>query len=136
MLRLAMGAVFSSRLEGRTLVKRVVTILGVVALFLFGLSYVPQGMGLFGAQEKAMPTPRVTIDNFTFGPSSVTVSAGNTVTWINRDHVPHNVVSTDKLFKSKALDTDENFSYVFSKPGTYSYLCSIHPKMTGTVVVR
>ena len=79
---------------------------------------------------------QVTIDNFTFGPQVVTVKPGDTVTWTNRDDIPHTVVSDDKVFKSKVLDTDEKFSYTFTKPGTYGYFCSIHPKMTGKVVVQ
>lgn len=79
----------------------------------------------------------VKIDNFSFGPSSLKIASGTTVTWTNRDDVPHTVVSDDKkTFKSKALDTDEQFSYTFAKPGKYSYFCSVHPKMTGEVVVE
>lgn len=78
----------------------------------------------------------VKIDNFSFRPTSLTVAAGTTVTWINNDDVPHTVVSDDKLFKSKALDTDDKFSYAFTKPGTYNYFCSVHPKMTAKVVVQ
>jgi len=78
----------------------------------------------------------VKIDNFSFGPATVTVPAGTTVTWTNRDDIPHTVVSDDKVFKSKVMDTDEKFSFTFAKPGTYSYFCSVHPKMTGKVVVQ
>jgi plastocyanin len=78
----------------------------------------------------------VKIDNFSFGPDTLTVAAGTTVTWTNNDDVPHTVVSDDKAFKSKALDTDDKFSYTFTKPGTYNYFCSVHPKMTAKVVVR
>lgn len=78
----------------------------------------------------------VSIDNFSFGPQTLTVSAGTTVTWTNRDDIPHTVVSTDGVFKSKVRDTDERFSYTFDKAGTYTYYCSIHPKMTGQVVVK
>lgn len=78
----------------------------------------------------------VTIDNFSFGPQTLTVPVGATVTWTNRDDIPHNVVSTDGVFKSKVKDTDEKFSYTFTKAGTYSYFCSVHPKMTGKVVVQ
>src|SRR5215831_13426689 len=74
----------------------------------------------------------VKIDNFTFSPKSLTVAAGTTVTWVNRDDIPHTVVSSDQpLFKSKTLDTDERFSYAFAKAGRYPYYCSLHPKMTG-----
>jgi plastocyanin len=78
----------------------------------------------------------VTIDNFSFGPQTVTVPVGATVTWTNRDDIPHTSVSTDGVFKSKVMDTDEKFSYTFAKAGTYPYYCSIHPKMTGQVVVK
>jgi len=78
----------------------------------------------------------VTIDNFSFGPETLKVSVGTTVTWTNRDDIPHTVVSTDGVFKSKVRDTDEKFSYTFTKAGTYHYYCSVHPKMTGKVVVQ
>lgn len=78
----------------------------------------------------------VKIDNFTFTPATVTVAVGTQVTWTNRDDIPHTVVAEDKAIKSKALDTDEKFTYTFTKPGTYVYFCSIHPKMKGTVVVQ
>ncbi len=78
----------------------------------------------------------VKIDNFSFGPQTLTVAVGATVTWINRDDIPHTVVSADGVFKSKVRDTDENFSYTFTKPGTYPYYCSLHPKMTGVIVVH
>ena len=78
----------------------------------------------------------VKIDNFSFGPSNLTVPVGTTLTWTNRDDVPHVVASADNLFKSKALDTDDHFSFTFTKPGTYEYFCAIHPKMTGKIVVQ
>ena len=78
----------------------------------------------------------VKIDNFSFGPATITVPVGATVIWTNRDDIPHTVVSTDGVFKSKVRDTDETFSYTFAKAGTYPYYCSVHPKMTGQVVVQ
>lgn len=81
-------------------------------------------------------TAEVKIDNFSFGPQTVTVPVGATVTWTNRDDIPHTVVSTDGVFKSKVRDTDEKFSFTFTKAGTYPYYCSVHPKMTGQVVVQ
>jgi plastocyanin len=78
----------------------------------------------------------VTIDNFVFGPQTITVPVGATVTWTNKDDIPHTSVSTEGVFKSKVLDTDEKFSYTFTKAGTYPYYCTIHPKMTGRVVVQ
>jgi plastocyanin len=104
------------------------------------------GMGTIAAGSKNIPAApqqkqeasEVKIDNFSFGPATLTVPVGTNVTWANRDDIPHTVVSTDdpKAFKSKVLDTDEKFSFTFSKAGTYPYFCSIHPKMTGKVVVQ
>ncbi len=85
----------------------------------------------------AAPAPSVIkIDNFVFGPAVATVPVGTTVTWVNEDDIPHTVVATDKSFKSKVLDTDDKFSFTFTKAGTYDYFCSIHPHMTGKVVVK
>jgi plastocyanin len=78
----------------------------------------------------------VKIDNFTFAPQRIVVQAGTTVTWTNADDAPHTVVSTTKLFKSSAFDTEDKFSFTFATPGTYEYFCSLHPHMTGTVVVE
>jgi len=76
------------------------------------------------------------IDNFTFAPAQLTVKTGTTVTWRNEDDIPHTVSSATRLFKSKALDTDDSFSFTFTASGTYEYFCSLHPRMTGTVVVE
>jgi len=86
--------------------------------------------------DKPASGAEVKIDNFSFGPASVTVPVGSTITWTNHDDVPHVVASDDKSFKSKALDTDDRFSFTFTKPGTYEYFCAIHPKMTAKVVVQ
>jgi plastocyanin len=82
------------------------------------------------------PTVEIKIDNFSFTPPTLTVKTGTRITWTNGDDIPHNVVSDDQSFKSKVLDTDEKFTFMAGKPGTYSYFCSIHPKMTGKVVVE
>jgi plastocyanin len=78
----------------------------------------------------------VRVDNFTFGPDTLTVPVNSTVTWINKDDLPHTIASTDGVFKSKALDTEDKYSYTFTKAGTYAYFCSIHPKMVGKIVVQ
>ena len=78
----------------------------------------------------------VRIDNFSFSPTTLTVAAGTTVTWINNADMPYTVVSRDKIFASPALDTGKKFSYTFSKPGVYLYYCSIHPRMTAKVAVE
>jgi plastocyanin len=103
----------------------------VAAVVLLGM-----GSHSFIAKAQQAPATEVKIDNFSFGPAAITVAAGTTVTWTNRDDIPHTVVADDKTFKSKVLDTDEKFSYNFSKPGTYPYFCSVHPKMTGKVIVQ
>ena len=77
----------------------------------------------------------VTIDNFVFEPGKLTIKAGTTVTWTNRDDIPHAIVSAGK-FRSKALDTDNSFSFTFTAAGDYPYFCSLHPHMTGTIKVE
>jgi len=111
-------------------------ILGI-AVLLAALS-LGRPSNIFGATPDGKPAPEVAvkIDNFSFSPATITVPAGTTIRWTNRDDIPHTVVSEDKIFKSKVLDTDEQFTYTFTKPGTYSYFCSIHPKMTAKVVVQ
>ena len=78
----------------------------------------------------------VKIDNFTFNPQQITVNAGDTVTWVNHDDIPHTVTSKAMAFRSKAMDTDDKFSFTFATPGKYDYFCSLHPHMTGTIVVE
>jgi plastocyanin len=77
----------------------------------------------------------VMIDNFTFAPAELKIAAGTTVTWKNRDDIPHTVVSAGK-FRSKALDTDDSFSFTFTASGDYKYFCSLHPHMTGVIKVE
>ena len=108
-----------------------------VAALVLGLAGLGVGPGTVSVNAQAKPeTMDVKIDNFSFGPPELTVTAGTTITWTNRDDIPHTVVSPDKVFKSKVLDTDERFSFTFNTPGTFLYFCSIHPKMTGKVVVQ
>ena len=90
-----------------------------------------------GASGNAKPAAtEISVDNFTFGPQTITVPVNSTVTWVNRDDIPHVIASTDGLFRSKALDTDDKFSFTFAKPGTYPYFCAIHPKMVGKIIVQ
>jgi plastocyanin len=113
--------------------KRNKWILSVAALTALALAALP-------AVERtvaASPTSAdVKIDNFSFTPAAITVKVGTQITWTNGDDIPHTVVSEDHSFKSTVLDTDEKFTFTASKPGTYSYFCSIHPKMTGKLVVE
>ena len=77
----------------------------------------------------------VKIGNFTFGPQELKVKAGTTVTWTNEDDIPHTVVSPNN-YRSKALDSEDKYSFTFTTPGAYKYFCSLHPHMTGTIVVE
>lgn len=114
--------------------KRLIFTIPAFLLLLGGLAVVGTKSARAGSPSSA--TNEIKIDNFSFTPPTVTVAAGTTVTWTNSDDVPHTIVSDDKVFKSKVLDTDEKFSYTFSKPGTYPYFCSLHPKMIAKVVVQ
>jgi plastocyanin len=90
----------------------------------------------------AAPAPAkaaVAIDNFAFTTPTITVAAGTTITWTNRDDIPHTVTASDgppPSFRSHPLDTGDHYDMLFAKPGTYQYFCSLHPKMRGTVIVR
>jgi plastocyanin len=99
-------------------------------------------MALLVAAAMAVTSPalaatvEVKIDNFTFNPQQITVKAGDTVTWVNHDDIPHTVTSKTMTFRSKAMDTDDKFSFTFATPGKFDYFCSLHPHMTGTIVVE
>ena len=103
----------------------------------FALALTLGAAGAGAATPPAEPPPvTVKIGNFVFNPVDLAVPVGTTVTWVNEDDVPHTVVSDDKAsFRSKVLDTDEKFSFTFTKAGSYPYFCSIHPHMTGKVTV-
>ncbi len=92
------------------------------------------------AAGKDMTSPstpnQIMVENFSFQPGTLTVKAGTTVTWVNHDDEPHTVNENNKTFKSGTLDTDGKFSYKFTSPGTYSYFCSLHPRMTGQIIVK
>jgi len=87
-------------------------------------------------EETKTPALEVQVHNFTFSPETLTVSVNSAVTWVNKDDIPHVIASNDALFMSKALDTDQKFSYTFTKAGTYPYYCTVHPKMVGKIIVR
>src|ERR1700675_3416752 len=120
------------------MIRRTMSVFGLAALVMVALGLLFNGSPDVAANAPPPAFTDVKIDNFSFTPVTLTVTAGSTVTWTNRDDIPHTVVSTDdpKAFKSKVLDTDEKFSFTFSKAGTYPYFCSIHPKMTGKVIVQ
>ena len=124
-------------MQRNTCVSNMRSLAGAAALAVLGLSLaLTVGAGRASAGENPAIL-QITIDNFSFAPATLTVSPGTEVTWVNHDDIPHTVVSDDKAtFKSRALDTDEKFSFTFTKPGTYTYFCSLHPKMTAKVVVQ
>ena len=79
---------------------------------------------------------KLTIDNFTFAPAELTISVGTTVTWDNHDDIPHSLMEKNKLFRSKALDTDESYSFTVTSAGVYDYFCGLHPHMVGKIIVK
>jgi plastocyanin len=92
--------------------------------------------GAKGTWQSAASDKVVRIDNFTFIPDRLVVRAGETVTWINEDDIPHVVAASNKIFRSRALDTDDKYSFTFTTPGVYEYFCSMHPHMKATIVVE
>jgi len=105
----------------------------VVALL---LGPVIGAMLAFGAVAAQDATDVITIDNFTFSPKELTVAVGTTVKWVNHDDIPHTVVEKKTTFRSKALDTDDSYSFTFTSAGTFDYFCGLHPHMVGKVIVR
>ena len=108
----------------------------LLCLLLTAVAQIGSRRVLAASPEANPPGVEISIDNFSFTPPEVTVKAGTQITWTNRDDIPHTVVSSDNAFKSKALDTDDKFSFTPTRPGTYNYFCSLHPKMTAKVVVE
>jgi plastocyanin len=107
------------------------------AISLINLSVFALGGEMKDVDGTSSKQNKIEIKDFAFNPQTITVKAGEKVTWINRDEEPHTVVSVEKQFKkSTALDTDQEFTITAGAPGTYTYFCSVHPKMTGTIVVE
>src|ERR1700733_940166 len=116
--------------------KTTISKLILTAAMLGILGWTSAGNARFVASAAKSQEVVVKIDNFSYMPHDIAVTAGTTIIWVNNDDIPHTVVSTTDAFKSKALDTDNKFSFKFDKPGTYEYFCSIHPKMTAKVIVQ
>ncbi len=112
-----------------------------MAALLCGIAFLNLSLFALGGEMKnadgtSTKQNKIEIKDFAFNPQTLTVKAGEKITWINRDEEPHTVVSVQKQFKkSTALDTDQEFTITAGAPGTYTYFCSVHPKMTGTIVV-
>jgi plastocyanin len=125
-----------TRKRNRTMTTKKMWIVGLATTVMIAMVLLAGTPSVAANDQPSGSSADVKIDNFSFGPQTLTVSVGTTVVWTNRDDIPHTVVSTDGVFKSKVRDTDEKFSYTFTKAGTYPYFCSVHPKMTGKVVVQ
>ena len=107
---------------------------GLIVALLLGP--VAGAMLAFGAVAAQDATDVITIDNFTFTPKELTVAVGTTVKWVNHDDIPHTVVEKTTTFRSKALDTDDSYSFTFTSAGTFDYFCGLHPHMVGQVIVK
>jgi plastocyanin len=105
----------------------------IVAMLLGPIVGAMLALGSAAAQDA---TNVITIDNFTFSPKELTVAVGATVKWVNHDDIPHLVVEKKTTFRSKALDTDDSYSYTFTSAGTFDYFCGLHPQMVGQVIVK
>ena len=93
--------------------------------------------GAIAAQDATTKdTNEITIDNFTFTPKELTIAVGTTVKWVNHDDIPHTVVEKKTTFRSKALDTDDSYSFTFTSAGTFDYFCGLHPHMVGQIIVK
>ena len=103
-----------------------------VAMLLGPLVGASLALGAVSAEEANV----VTIDNFSFTAPELTVAVGTTVKWVNHDDIPHNVVASNKAFRSKPLDTDDAYSFTFASAGSYDYFCGLHPKMQGKIIVK
>ena len=104
----------------------------IVAMLLGPVVGATLAFGTFAAEEANV----VTIDNFTFTPPELTVAVGTTVKWVNHDDIPHTIVEKKTTFRSKALDTDDSYSFTFTSAGTFDYFCGLHPHMVGQVIVK
>ena len=109
----------------------------VVALLLGPVIGAMLAFGAVAAQDATKKDANeITIDNFTFTPKELTVAVGTTVKWLNHDDIPHTVVEKKTTFRSKALDTDDSYSFTFTSAGTFDYFCGLHPHMVGQVIVK
>ena len=104
----------------------------IVAMLLGPIIGAMLAFGAVAAQDANV----ITIDNFTFSPKELTVAVGTTVKFVNHDDIPHTVVEKNLSFRSKALDTDDTYSYTFATAGAFDYFCGLHPHMVGKIIVK
>ena len=117
--------------------RRIALLLGAVGVTSLLAVALPELTAAGEAVSAAAASPAtVKIDNFAFAPATLTITAGTTVTWKNEDDSPHRIGDKNGTFKSAALDTDDTFSHTFTVPGEYAYICTIHPYMAGTIIVK
>ena len=116
--------------------RRAVSVFVVSIVVAAALMLVAQNRIEAGVPQAKPQNAEVKIDNFSFTPASITVAAGTTITWTNRDDIPHTVVEKRLSFRSKALDTDNAYSYTFATAGSFDYFCSLHPHMVGKIIVK
>ena len=107
---------------------------GVVLALVFCAAFVMPA--ILAAAAPPSPTVDLNIAKFAYAPKDITIAPGTKIVWTNRDETPHTVTSNDKSFASKGLDTDDKFEHTFSSEGDFSYICTVHPLMTGVVHVR
>lgn len=120
-----------------TFIHKNIKALLLTILILLNVLVAALGNDMSNDPKRAAAGHRIEIRDFMFNPMTITVKSGETITWINRDDEPHTVVSVGKKFqKSPALDTDQEFTITAGAPGTYEFFCSVHPKMTGTIIVE
>jgi amicyanin len=108
----------------------------VLARMIIFLAFVAIALVVAWTRAAHAEEANVKIDNFIFDPPVLKVKAGTVVTWTNEDDIPHTVVAASRTFKSKALDSDEKYSFQFTTPGSYEYFCSLHPQMKAAIVVE
>ena len=107
-----------------------------IPALLLTISLIPSAHAGQSIPNAPTPSQLVRIDNFTFTPAEITVTAGTAVTWINGDDIPHTIAATNHAFRSKVMDTDQQYTFTFAAPGTYEYFCALHPHMQGRVIVK
>ena len=107
---------------------------GAVLALVFCAAFVMPA--ILAAAAPPSPTVDLNIAKFAYAPKDITIAPGTKIVWTNRDETPHTVTSNDKSFASKGLDTDDKFEHTFSSEGDFSYICTVHPFMTGVVHVR
>jgi plastocyanin len=121
----------------RDILARIAAVLVLVAFALLAFAHLSNATEVNPASgPTGEKTVEISISNFTFTPNELTITPGTTVKWVNHDDIPHLVAEKALAFKSQALDTNDSFSFTFTKPGDVQYFCVLHPHMTGKITVK